>query len=144
MRCKTKLSRPPVHLQRAPVRPTPYHKTYVYLDTGLTDLQGPLAGTPVCSDLYRALLASVPVHRTSFPALIHIGRRPTRHVREETQRHPKPWPPSRPKKLRTFTKTRTWIMRTVPATQRHTEVRHMRRWCLREFLIPFIVQNRAE
>ena len=41
---------------------------------------------PVCTDLYRALLASVPVHRASSPDLIHIGRRPTRHVREETQR----------------------------------------------------------
>ena len=45
-----------------------------------------LQDRPVCTDLYRALLASVPVHHTSFPALIHIGRRPMRHVREETQR----------------------------------------------------------
>ena len=32
------------------------------------------------------VLASAPVHRMSFPALIHIGRIPSRHVREEKQR----------------------------------------------------------
>ena len=41
---------------------------------------------PVCTDLYRALRASVPAHRTSFPVLTHIGRRPMHHVKEETQR----------------------------------------------------------
>ena len=45
-----------------------------------------LQDRPVCTGLYRALLASAPVHRTSFPDPIHIGRRPERHVREETRR----------------------------------------------------------
>ena len=51
--------------------------------------------SPVCTGLYRALLASVPVHRTSFPAPSHIGLGPTRH-RGRNIAAPRPWPPSRP------------------------------------------------